>query len=205
MSIETIKVLVEALEYHQAQTRPIQRTEEALAAGRAAIAGAERQKPAVLPKAGTAEAEAAIRSMLRRYDYPSNSQNAGRAGWEAARKYFDRFLDAGKTMPAQEPVGEVFTMEALVPGGNVKYHALLKKPLPAGTKLYDHPQPVAQPVELTDEQWRLLGVIADKIEDGTLFNAGILSRKQLAAPLRAVLDARRTAPSEVARGIKGAA
>lgn len=105
MSIETIKVLVEALEYHQAQTRPIQRTAEALAAGRAAIAGAERQEPAVLPKAGTAEAEAAIRSMLRRYEYPSNSQNAGRAGWEAARRYFEMggFPGVGKTMLAPTP------------------------------------------------------------------------------------------------------
>lgn len=41
-----------------------------------------------------------------------------------------------------ELVGEVYTMEALVPGGAVKYHATITKPVPAGTKLYTHP-PVA--------------------------------------------------------------
>ena len=35
----------------------------------------------------------------------------------------------------------VFTMEALAPGGGVKYHATVHKPLPAGTKLYLHPSP----------------------------------------------------------------
>lgn len=37
---------------------------------------------------------------------------------------------------AAEPVAEVYTMEALVPGGGVKHHVKLHKPLPAGTKLY---------------------------------------------------------------------
>ena len=40
-----------------------------------------------------------------------------------------------------EPVATVFTMEALAPGGGVKYHATVHKPLPAGTKLYTHPSP----------------------------------------------------------------
>ena len=40
-----------------------------------------------------------------------------------------------------EPVATVFTMEALAPGGGVKYHATVHKPLPAGTKLYLHPSP----------------------------------------------------------------
>lgn len=40
-----------------------------------------------------------------------------------------------------EPVATVFTMEALAPGGGVKYHATVHKPLPAGTKLYIHPSP----------------------------------------------------------------
>ncbi|MHA3905192.1 hypothetical protein ACTPOE_16930 [Castellaniella sp. WN] len=37
---------------------------------------------------------------------------------------------------AQEPVGEVFTMEPLDGSGDVRSHALLSKSLPAGTKLY---------------------------------------------------------------------
>ena len=40
-----------------------------------------------------------------------------------------------------EPVATVFTMEALTPGGGVKYHATIHKALPAGTKLYTHPYP----------------------------------------------------------------
>lgn len=38
-----------------------------------------------------------------------------------------------------DPVGVVFTMEALAPGGGVKSHASLSRELPAGTKLYTHP------------------------------------------------------------------
>lgn len=38
-----------------------------------------------------------------------------------------------------EPVAEVFTMEALVPGGYVRHHVRLLKKLPAGTKLYVAP------------------------------------------------------------------
>lgn len=50
---------------------------------------------------------------------------------------------------AAEPVGEVYTMEALVPGGGVKHHVALRKPLPAGTKLYAAPfsNPQAQRAE----------------------------------------------------------
>ena len=54
-----------------------------------------------------------------------------------------------------EPVASVYTMEALVPGGGVRHHVTLHKPLPAGTKLYTAaqvqamlaaaPQPVTQP------------------------------------------------------------
>lgn len=45
------------------------------------------------------------------------------------------------TSAGGEPVATVFTMEALAPGGGVKYHATVHKPLPAGTKLYLHPSP----------------------------------------------------------------
>lgn len=41
--------------------------------------------------------------------------------------------------PAAEPVATVYTMEALVPGGSVKHHVQLLKPLPAGTPLYTAP------------------------------------------------------------------
>lgn len=40
-----------------------------------------------LPKEDTEEANKAITSMLAEYQYPANPQNAGRAGWRAARLY----------------------------------------------------------------------------------------------------------------------
>lgn len=50
-------------------------------------------------------------------------------------------LRDGVASAGSEPVATVFTMEALAPGGGVKYHATFHKPLPAGTKLYTHPYP----------------------------------------------------------------
>ena len=50
-------------------------------------------------------------------------------------------LREGVASAGSEPVATVFTMEALAPGGGVKYHATVHKPLPAGTKLYTHPSP----------------------------------------------------------------
>lgn len=47
--------------------------------------------------------------------------------------------------------------------------------------------PVAGEAQPSDETLRLVGVIADKIEDGTLFNAGIYSRRDLADKVRAAL------------------
>ena len=40
-----------------------------------------------LPTAASPEANDAIEAMLKTYNWPCNTQNAGRAGWEAARKY----------------------------------------------------------------------------------------------------------------------
>ena len=55
--------------------------------------------------------------------------------------------------------------------------------------------PVAAP---SDETLRLAGVIADKIEDGTLFQAGIYSRRELADRVRAVVRSVRVASAAVA-------
>lgn len=46
---------------------------------------------------------------------------------------------ASASEDSREPVGSVYTMEALVPRGSVKYHVELNRKLPAGTKLYTHP------------------------------------------------------------------
>lgn len=48
---------------------------------------------------------------------------------------------AASVSAGREPVATVFTMDALTPGGGVKYHATIHKALPAGTKLYAHPSP----------------------------------------------------------------
>jgi len=48
---------------------------------------------------------------------------------------------------------------------------------------------------VTSEQRRLIGVIADKIEDGTLFQSGIYPKKDLARFVRNMLDATPTAPA----------
>lgn len=55
--------------------------------------------------------------------------------------------------------------------------------------------PVAAP---SNETLRLAGVIADKIEDGTLFQAGIFSRRELADKVRAVVRFVREASTPVA-------
>jgi len=52
--------------------------------------------------------------------------------------------------PQQEPVGHIYTMEALAPGSEVKYHAQIYKALPSGTKLYTVSPPPAVRV-LSDE------------------------------------------------------
>lgn len=50
----------------------------------------------------------------------------------------------------------------------------------------------AEPVKVpSDETLRLVGVIADKIEGGTLFQAGIFSRREMAEKVRTVLSAAR--------------
>lgn len=57
---------------------------------------------------------------------------------------FDALLAKYNAITAgQEPVGRVFTMEAVLAGGQVKCHAMLTAELPAGTLLYTAPQPPA--------------------------------------------------------------
>ena len=49
---------------------------------------------------------------------------------------------------------------------------------------------------VTSEQRRLIGVIAEKIEDGTLFQSGIYQKKDLARFVRNMLDTTPTAPAD---------
>lgn len=66
----------------------------------------------------------------------------GTSGRIILEAHDEAMLRAALAAPADalaEPVATVYTMEALVPGGSVKYHATVHKPLPAGTKLYTAP------------------------------------------------------------------
>lgn len=56
-----------------------------------------------------------------------------------------------------EPVGHVFTMEALGTPGRPFYHVQLSRPLPTGTKLYTHPAPgVSEDVVRDAERYRVV-------------------------------------------------
>jgi hypothetical protein len=61
-----------------------------------------------------------------------------------------------------EAVGETYTMEALVPGGEVRCHAMLNRPLPPGTKLYAQPQAVAVDDAMLDRAFEAHADFIDK-------------------------------------------
>lgn len=63
----------------------------------------------------------------------------------------------------QQPVATVYTMEALVPGGEAKCHASFLKSVPAGTKLYAHP-PAAQPVAQGEREAQLMDALRDTLD-----------------------------------------
>ncbi|WP_147406000.1 hypothetical protein [Ralstonia solanacearum] len=56
-----------------------------------------------------------------------------------------RAVEAADSLPPRyaKPVGHVYTMQALVPGESVKYHAQLYNPLPGGTPLFAYPREVS--------------------------------------------------------------
>ena len=51
------------------------------------LAKQEQGEPVALPDSTSKEANDAIEAMLQTYNWPCNTQNAGRAGWQAAKKY----------------------------------------------------------------------------------------------------------------------
>lgn len=81
---------------------------------------------------------------------------------------------------AAEPVGEVFTMEALAyPRDGTRCHVSLYKPLPAGTKLYTTPPQTqagegqAEPVH----EWRVIGPDGTCFTGETPFKAATLANR----------------------------
>lgn len=107
-------------------------------------------------------------------------------------------LDA---IQASAPVaGEALAVEIYVYREGNRYLASALLPIdtplrPGLNTLYAAPQ-TSEPVSAPSaETLRLAGVIADKIEDGTLFQGGILSRRELADKVRAVVRfAQQSAP-----------
>ena len=65
------------------------------------------QRGRVLPLPGSTEAAAMLDTLLAEYNYPANSGNAARAGWEAANRWL--MHDAGVVVPDRE---RVFAVEA---------------------------------------------------------------------------------------------
>jgi len=98
-----------------------------------------------------------------------------------AWKIYDAAL--GKHILTENPkVADMLLRE----GGNTV------RPLVYGDAAPQASEPVSAP---SAETLRLTGVIADKIEDGTLFQGGILSRRELADKVRAVVRfAQQSAP-----------
>ncbi|WP_085065958.1 hypothetical protein [Pseudomonas piscis] len=97
--------------------------------------------------------------------------------WQKARDMgFGNVTDALMKLDKQlrgEPVGHVYTMEALVPGGGVRYHAELYRPLPSGTKLYaEQPAPAAVVLPERKPEPSVLTEIDDD-RDAAIWNACI--------------------------------
>lgn len=93
------------------------------------------------PEEAREELEKALNASLAGH---ASMQSPGFTAADMATASAQGFRDGVASLAAsagREPVATVFTMEALAPGGGVKYHATVHKPLPAGTKLYLHPSP----------------------------------------------------------------
>lgn len=69
-------------------------------------------------------------------------------------------VEQAKAAPQAEPVGSVYTMEPLVPGGEIVSHASLFHSLPGGTQLYAH-----QPTPDHAEQVRALVKVLERCQE----------------------------------------
>ena len=56
----------------------------------------------VLPNPGSPEASAMMDSMLAEYQWPANSKNAARAGWEAANRWLASRMGAAAALQPQD-------------------------------------------------------------------------------------------------------
>ena len=93
--------------------------------------------------------------------------------------------DGHESMTHADALAEVAAMRA----ENIKLRAQLEAVGAGGV------QALSAAPGVTSEQRRLIGVIADKIEDGTLFQSGIYPKKDLARFVRNMLDTTPTAPA----------
>jgi len=156
MSIETLKQLVAALEYHTAQTRPITQTQEAISAGKAAIEQTENQDQI---RAITQEAHQKINDLedeIRRnvYGTPPAAMDLALEALEYIENNYMSLPKSGseaitaikqaRSAPVQEPVAYVVTTEVHGQMCSFIHRIDLTKLLPDGAKLYTTP-PAAKP------------------------------------------------------------
>ena len=112
--------------------------------------------------------------------------------------------EAAPKQEAQEPAHPSCKSDMTVNGGALKL-ALNVLRRAGKTEVADELEKTAQPAPATQqagaakENLRLVRVIADKIEDGTLFQSGIYSKKDLARFVRNVADAAAPQPSPTAQ------
>jgi hypothetical protein len=91
------------------------------------------------PAASAEPVKVLAHRIKRTSDLPGTSWIDGAPSPDETGKevWSDGYLELAYAAPvAQEPVGEVFTLEPLDGSGDVRSHALLTKPLPAGTQLF---------------------------------------------------------------------
>ena len=93
-------------------------------------------------------------------------------------------------------IGAVHTSSGLVERRPIEYRRELEDQFVRGFRAAEKRiSALSAAPAVTSEQRRLIGVIADKIEDGTLFQSGIYPKKDLARFVRNMLDATPTAPA----------
>jgi hypothetical protein len=153
----------------------------------------------------------ALREALQHIDAELTQYLEGMPADETSRRLRDLARSAlSHPQQSSEPVGHVFTMEALTPGGSVKCHAALTRDLPAGTLLYTHPQQPSGWRDISPEGWKLVPVKAtgdmlDALLAPWFKNPGGSERQNLEAGYAGLLAAAPAHPAEQQEGDEEAA
>ncbi|MBY4947046.1 hypothetical protein K6V92_10490 [Cupriavidus respiraculi] len=108
-----------------------------------------------------------------------------------------------RVAPSGEPVGHVYSMEALVPGASRQYHAQLYVNLPVGTKLYAAPQPSEKQAETAKQRYDESGCAQEETSplDRLRFFCSLAMTCQDWLDAEPFFDALPEQPAEEARGV----